>query len=176
MTGRWSEGAGARTMAQALFQATFQAESVLADLSVERGVAPSDLAAVIDDPGHPRADEVDEELRKSHKLRADFDHLLRRMARYSLPRLAAASSGAAITRTAEGCRITLRPSRADPTQIYVIIEADGPAQTLFVRSDQGSHVRHPLPSAQDGVVQLLAEEGSDLVAALRDVESEVFLR
>lgn len=180
MTERWTRDGVAYGVASALFERSLQAKAVLARSEAGAGIGPSDLMGYIADPNHRRAAEVVAALKVNPKLCADFDHLMRRMARYSVPRLAAASSsGAATSRSAEGCRVTLRPSRADSRQVYVIIELDdltAAPQALFVCAAERSHVRYPLPPPQDGTVQILTDEASDLVSALRDIDAEVFLR
>ena len=176
MSGLWSRNGRAWGDASALFERTAQADAILSNDAL--AIGPADLAAFIRDRSHHRAVEIEAALRSNAGLRSDFDHLLRRLASHSLPRLAAASSGAVTTRTAEGCRILMRPSRADPAQVYVIIELDDPAAApgaLFACT-RGTVVCHPLPPFGDGRVQLLAEVGSDLISTLRDVDAEIFLR
>ena len=49
-------------------------------------------------------------------------------------------------------------------------------KTLFIARHQDALLKHALPDARGGTVQLLAESDSDLIRALRDPRSEVFLR
>mgnify|MGYP001387565028 CR=1 FL=1 len=123
--------------------------------------------------------EVEAALARDGGLRKDFQRLLERVAPYYMPQVAAASTGPISERVGAGCRIRLEPSKAEAGQIYVIVElADKTAQpvTLFVVDDQGQTQRLALPAARDGVIQILAAEGSELVSALGHIKSEVYLR
>ncbi|MDP6404795.1 MAG: hypothetical protein QF797_06280 [Alphaproteobacteria bacterium] len=123
--------------------------------------------------------EVEAALARNDGLRRDFQRLLERAAPYYMPQVAAASTGPITTREGAGCRIRLEPSRAETGQIYVIVELDDKAaqpMTMFVVDGDGQTLRLPLPAARDGVIQILAGEESDLVKALSDLKSEVYLR
>jgi len=126
--------------------------------------------------------EVEEALARDPRLAADLRRLLEKTALRHVPRAVAASTGPVRERHGEGCRVRLQPSRAEPGQTYVIIEIAPPSdpaespRALFV-CDAGNRCRrYTLPEARDGVVQLLAEAQSDLVRALEDIRSEVYLR
>ena len=79
-----------------------------------------------------------------------------------------------------GFRITLRKSRAEPSQVYIIIDLadyDGaPPSHLFVLGEEIRACKHSLPPPMGGAIQILAEDGSDIIRALEDRHSEVFLR
>ena len=72
------------------------------------------------------------------------------------------------------------PSRAEPKQTYVVIalaQADARApRSLFVSQREDRLIKQALPPAQGDTIQLLIESDSALAAALRDPQSEVFLR
>ena len=92
----------------------------------------------------------------------------------------AAISGGVATREASGFRITLRKSRAEPSQVYITIDLadyDGaPPSHLFVLGEEIRACKHSLPPPMGGAIQNLAEDGSDIIRALEDRHSEVFLR
>lgn len=180
MIGHWAPEAESYRLAAALFEHCMGVERILAGKPPEqRRISTIDLFGYLDDPNFDRSQAVATALRLQPRLQDDFDHLMRRTARYAFPRLAAASSGQVTARTIDGCRITLKRSQADSTQVYVIIAMDDPdaaPHALFICTSRGAHVRHPLPEAVDGRLQLLAEESSELIAGLRDIEAEVFLR
>lgn len=97
-----------------------------------------------------------------------------------VPRLAAAASGvAAGERAGEDCRIALRPSRAEPSQVYVVVEMTGARKPhpghLFICTKDGLFTRFPLPEADGSTFQFLAGKDSDLVRGLENTETEVFL-
>ena len=76
--------------------------------------------------------------------------------------------------------MTLRESHADPSQIYVVIalaaKSTAAPRALFVIDDQATCQKVPLPSPLNGTVQLLLDADSDIVAALRDPATEVFVQ
>ena len=130
----------------------------------DANVTPALLQALEDDVG----------------LRADFTRMVGKNAICGFPIAAAASSGEIVTREGAGFRITLRKSRAEPSHVYIIIdlaECDGaPPFHLFVLGEEIRYCKHSLPSPHGGTIQILAEDGSDLVRALGNHQSEVFLR
>lgn len=101
-------------------------------------------------------------------------------ARAALPFARAASSGAA-ARRGDGCQIRVEQSRAEPDQYFVLVEltkgisTDGP--TSLVVCDSDDHCRRfPLPAARDGISQIIADGGSDLMKLINDPSSKVYLR
>lgn len=99
---------------------------------------------------------------------------------FSFPEARAASSGAALTRHGEGCRIRTERSRAEPDQFFVVIELikddRRPAPTSLVVCDaDGRCRRFPLPPVRHGVVQLITEENSDLMRLIGDPAVRVYL-
>ncbi len=165
----------------------FEALSALDDLAAtkgkpvagERRAGFSDLYAYVTDPKRPMSQALEEALSTHPSLAMDLQRLLRKRARHHSPRLAAASSGRESNRRGTGFTISLRPSRAEPAQVYVVIEvfnlSSRPPRTLFVSQPDERVVKHALPGAEGGTIQLLADAESELVKALSDPESEVFL-
>jgi len=94
--------------------------------------------------------------------------------------VAAASTGAIMSRDGEGCRIRFQRSRAEPRQRYVILELDGvegaPRTTLFACDSENRCLKFPFPDAREGVVQMLLDEESALRRALLDIKTEIFIR
>ena len=121
-----------------------------------------------------------EALLRDRRLRSDLDRLLDKVSIYRFPKVAAASSGAVDGRDGENYRIRLKVSRAAPEQTYVIIEFDDPRAkapaALFFRMPDGEYGVHPLPEPEDGAIQILVDNKSGLVIALRNVDTEVYLR
>ena len=129
--------------------------------------------------------EVAAALARDGGLRRDFQRLLARAAPYYMPQVAAASTGPVSERVGAGCRIRLEPSKAEAGQVYVIVELDDkeaqPGTMFVVDGDgegdgEGWTQRQALPPARDGVIQILAAEGSELVRGLGNLKSEVYLR
>lgn len=145
-----------------------------------RDVGFADLYAYATEPDHLMDEHLRRALELDARLRGDLDRILENTAVYRFPRVAAASAGEIDRREGEGFTIRLRRSRAEEGQTYVIIEVreagrEAPS-TLFVCGAGHAYGKFPLPPAQDGVIQLLSESDSDLVKALRDVHTEVFIR
>ena len=111
--------------------------------------------------------------------RRDFRRLLQKTAKWHVPQVAAASTGAIGQRGGVNCRIRFEASRAEPDQTYVIIEttdSDMPAPAaLFVCDAADRCDKFPLPRARDGVIQLLLARDSELLAKLRDINTEIYL-
>lgn len=119
-------------------------------------------------------------LATSDRVRADLHRLLCRTAPMQPTARAAASSGAITTRQGSGFEMTLRESRADRGQIYLIIRLGEFSQpsptTLFVINHGAACRKVPLPAPSDGVIQMLLDVTSDLAASLCDPKTDVFLR
>lgn len=171
-----------RNRAARMFGALDTMESISEAMSADRPrqVGMSDLFAFVNDPDRELDSALEAALAGSAKLRDDLSRLLERTARCRFPQVAAASSGPVARRDGELYRISLRPSRAEPSQVYIVIEyADlsaPPPQLIYVCRSGRPCEKHRLPAAHDGTIQVLADEASPLVEALRDRRSEVFLR
>lgn len=125
-----------------------------------------------EDPGLEAA------LRESPALRAELRRLTEKIAGYRIPELAAAAAGTVARRDAPGCRIRFEKSRAEPAQTYVVISLDEPGRhprwlAVFVGDDTCRRIALPEPRA--GTIQVLVENESDVLAALRDPGSEIFI-
>ena len=75
--------------------------------------------------------------------------------------------------------MTFRASKADPDQIFIIIEfTDKSARpsVLFICDQDKPMSKVELPEARDGRIQLLLDANSDAVKGLRNIATEVFLR
>jgi hypothetical protein len=123
--------------------------------------------------------ELERLLAENLAMRGDFRRLLQKTAKWHMPQVAAASTGAISQRGGVNCRIRFEISRAEPEQTYVIIEAtdsDVPAPAaLFVCDLEDRCDKFPLPRARDGVIQLLLARNSDLLAKLQDINTEIYL-
>ena len=126
-------------------------------------------------------DELLTALRTDTKLSADFNALLQKVSWSHLPQAAAASTNEDLRlRETDLCAIRIEPSRAEPDQVYVIIELKDPDASspgsLITSASDGSLESMELPTDQGGVIQLLLEKDNALLMALSDHSSEVFLR
>lgn len=142
-------------------------------------ISPSHLFSyvngdIIDDP------EIETALRTDLNLRRVYRDMLQKAAAYYVPEAMAASSDEWPVREGKGCRIRLEPSRAEPDQIYVIIELTGDdrnaASVLVVCDTESNCSRFDLPSVRDGVAQIITTRSSDLVRLLTDPKTEAFIR
>lgn len=143
-----------------------------------RAVGFADIYAFATGPDTMMSPALSEALAGSARLRADLDALLSRQCVYRFPRAAAASSGALESREGDGFSIRLKPSRADG-QVYVIIQLEAgevPPQALVLRDGKGEYQKFDMPDPIGDRVQMLADEDSDLVQALRSVETDIYLQ
>ena len=144
-----------------------------------RQIGFSDLFAYVTGPERAMDGELRRALGRDARLGVALDRLLDKVSLYHIPRLAAASSGLVESREGEGFRIRLRPSRSVASQTYVIIELFDPLaeppKTMFLCTSSNQYGKYPLPAAQDGIIQILAETDSELVKSLGEVDTEVFL-
>lgn len=184
MTGTW------KTMThyqRALAEQAFNALSSLDELAAadraqssgRRQIGFADIYSYVHEPESVMSTELSAALEADGKLREDLLRLLTKTAGYRCPRSAAAGTKPLESRHGQGFTIRLRPSRAEPSQVYVAIEvfdhaADAP-KALFVAQDPEGLLKYVLPEARGGVMQILVESDSDLARALRNPRSEVFL-
>lgn len=154
-------------------------ENLLRQVENPPAVGFAEVYAYATDPRHQPRAELLSALDGDLRVRRDFEALLRNISVYWMPQVAAASSGKISAREVDGCRMEFRASKADEDQVFVIIELNDKSASprcLFVCGKNGPVRRLDLPEARDGRLQLLLDGESEIAVALRDVESEVFLR
>ncbi len=172
----------ADTLAEAIFIARESLNSLSArdHATTPPVVSFHDIYRYATDPGVRSSADLTRALSSDARAREDLRCLLARVAPYRPVTRAAASSGAVTTRSGTGFEITLRESRADRDQLYLIIKLASttiPAPgTLFVLGDGEGCRKVPLPKPTDGVIQLLLDITSDLAGALCNPKTDVFLR
>ena len=146
----------------------------------ERRVGFGDIYAYVNEPGRAMSAPLRRALDRDARRRDDLMRLLAKTAGYRCPRSAAAGTKALESRQGQGFAIRLRPSRAEPSQVYVVIELLDPGaespRALFIARHPDGLLKQALPETRGSTVQLLAEVESDLIQALQDPGSEVFLR
>jgi hypothetical protein len=159
---------------------TTRGASAEADRARPPRVSFDDLYRFANDPGEDMSSDMAAALAASPRLRADLRLLVERAARGESLIAAAASSGTITTRHGTSFRMTLRESRADRSQVYVLIQINGKAalapRALFVIDDASACRKLSLPTPLNGTVQLLLDADSDIVSALRDPATEVFVQ
>jgi len=137
------------------------------------------LYAYAHDPAYAPSSNLLLALSHDLRLRRDFNRLISKQALAAFPRAAAASTGDIQQREEDGFRLTLKPSRADPAQVYLIIESidrDESPHLMFVQTEEEPVYRLVLEEFQDGEAQILLNEQEDIVKALRNFKSDVILR
>ncbi len=130
-------------------------------------------------PAHVASDTLIKALSSNLTIRRDLKRIIAKQAIVHLPKAAAASTGGITEREADGFTLSLKPSNADPEQVYLIIESvdrDESPTLLFIESDDSTILRLPIEDFQDGEAQILLSEQDDIVKALRNPGSEVILR
>lgn len=113
-------------------------------------------------------------------LRRAYKTLLTQMAYFHIPQAIAASSEVYPARDCQGCRIRLQASRAESSQLYLIIEIsdqrrDMPTKLSAFQKDE-AYAQLDLPDARNGVIQTIIEIDSDLASLLKDPKVEIYLR
>ena len=145
-----------------------------------RRIGFSDLYAFATGSDSMMDEELERAVENDVQLRDDLDRLLDETALYQSERVAAASTGKVDMREGEGFEIRLHKSRAAPQQIYIIIELKdpeaAPPTAMFLCGSRPLYQKRLLPKMQDGTIQILTNSDSDLVEALRDIKTRVFLR
>ena len=127
---------------------------------------------------------VDEKLelkvQENVNLRRLYREIVDQTARYRLPEAMAASSEEYPIRHGNGCTIRMEPSRAEPDQVYVIIEFTGDVdqvpRSMFVCAEDKTCTRFELPELKDGIVQFISDSQSNLIKLLMNPKTEAFLR
>ncbi len=125
-------------------------------------------------------EELEHALKQDDRLRENLDKLLDEIALYHGKRVAAASTGKVDVREGKGFKIRLHESRASPRHIYIIIELKDPKASpptaMFLRGSKPLCQKLTLPRSQDGIIQIMADSDSEMIEALRDIDTQVFLR
>lgn len=175
----WQE---AGTLAEAIFIARESLDGLTArnDAGAPPAVSFHDIYRYATEHEAMPGAELTRALATDGPAREDLRCLLARVAPYRPMSKAAASSGAVTTRSGSGFEMTLRKSRADRDQLYLIIKLASAALpapgTLFVIGEGEGCRKVALPRPIDGVIQLLLETTSDLAGALCNPKTDVFLR
>lgn len=168
-----------RKLALAALDADAMARELLAPGDAVPRLSFSDLYRYASDPGFELPNDAHRRLQNDPAAAADLERLIAAQPYAHMPRQAAAATTDTIRRETDFARMTLTPSRATPTQVYIVIDltdTQRPApRQLFVRCDDG-WLRRALPQFSGSRAQVLLEADSDLARALADPETEVYLR
>ncbi len=142
---------------------------------------PASVPALVSAPPSTTCEDVAGALAAAPGLRAEFEALLEAHAVCWFP-VAAAAAGeeGPGRREAGGFRIHVRPSAAGAGQVYVLIRVedgrDAKPAAFGALPPDGPSLRVPLPEAIEGVYQLIEQEDSALVRAIRDPASKLALQ
>lgn len=166
--------------AEAIFKALDSRDHILSPLhKTAHKIGFSELFAYASTSDHVPSPALTEALQTDFSLRRDLKRLLSKQAIAQLPRAAAASTGDILTREADGFRLSLKPSKADESQIYLLIEAIDRSESpslMFVQQDDGPIHRLVIDDFYDGETQILLQSDDEIVKALRKTQSDVILR
>ena len=170
-----------KTTAERAFDALSSVDSMTTSADVgKRQFGFSDLYAFVTGFDSTMDVEMERALKQDHRLRENLDYLLAKTALYHAEQVAAASTGKVNMRYGEGFEIRLRESLAAPQQVYIIIELKDPAAVpptaMILSGSRTVCEKRMLPEPQDGTIQILENIDSEVVVALRDIETKVFLR
>lgn len=125
-------------------------------------------------------EEIAAGLSQNLSLRRAYKTLLKQSAYFQIPQAIAASSEDYPERHCDGCTLRLQASRAETSQLYLIIEVadtrrDMP-KTLTAFFDDETCIRLELPEARNGVIQTIIDVKSDMATLLANPKTELYLR
>lgn len=118
-------------------------------------------------------------LAEAPAARKSYRTLIDQMSLVRLPQSMAAASDGLPVRNSEGCRIRLQESKAEPEQLYLIIELSGILKsdperlTVFDATDNSYSL--DLAAPRNGVIQMIVERSEKIATLLSDPKSEAFL-
>ena len=145
----------------------------------EKTISFLELRRFVNHPDKPISQEIIHALLTTPRLQRDMNRLIRERSICYFPRQAAADSGELISREANGFQVHVHPSQVEQTQMFVLIHlAAGKKvvpKTMFILKSGCPPVKRALPPPQDGVIQLLEDAETDVVRALRDLDTEIYL-
>ncbi|MEG3619699.1 hypothetical protein V5T82_14635 [Magnetovibrio sp. PR-2] len=167
-----------KEVAQAEFRALSQAQGLM---DAEGGaVSPSRLWAYAQSQLSDGFEDVLHALDQNPDMRKAYGAMIRSAAMYSFPEaMAAAEADTLPERAGQGCKLSLKPSRAEQTQLYLIIELADTSKkpkALVVSDKKDRTALLTLPQARDGIIQVIVEKNSDIVRLLKDPKSEAYLK
>jgi len=147
--------------------------------ATSKSIGFADIYEYANNPNGVMSAELGAALIGNAGLRRDLDQLIARMSVYHFPKAAAASSGDLESREGDGYKIRLKTSRANESQVYVIVEISNtdalPPESLVVKLENGRYIKQALPEGLNGIYQLLLNTRTEMVSALRNIKTEVFL-
>jgi hypothetical protein len=124
--------------------------------------------------------EIANALKDNLSLRRAYKALLQQSAFFHIPQAIAASSDEYPDRHCDGCRIRLQASRAESSQLYLIIELSDQRRempkTLTAFFADETNLRLELPLGRNGVIQTMIDAHSDMATLLANPKTELFLR
>lgn len=136
------------------------------------------LYAYATDPNYLPSTDFEAQLATSPTLRTEVRRLLENVAKFTVSRQAAASTGRVTRRETDAVTLALTPSRSRPTQVFLnVTVADSHALTprimVLSHAEKGG-VRVSLPPFVDGSAQIVLEAESDTAVLFSDPETEAF--
>ena len=164
--------------AQSEFRALSQADELMA--AQGGGVSASRLWAYAQGQLTDDVRDVEQALDQNPAMRKTYMDMIRSAALFSFPEAMAASEADTLPeRTDQGCKLSLKPSRAEESQLYLIVELADTSKTpraLIVSDQEDRTSLLTLPDARNGIIQVIVEKNSDIVRLLRDPKSEAYLK
>jgi hypothetical protein len=184
MSDRWNQYSDEeKEMAEAAFTAISLRDGLTqSDEESEslRRFGLSDLYAYVQDPAYDPGPDFLLALEREPRLRRNLDSLLEMGAICRFGFAEAASTGSLEHRQEGPYSIHLQESHAIEGRTIVVIELSESATTtpatIFAQRPDGRCYKLSLPEAQNARIQLLVDQDSAIVAALRDPNATVILR
>lgn len=142
-------------------------------------VSYADIYSMATGTPHRPTSEIQQALLRQPNLRRDFQAMLKTMAKAYAPRVAAASSRDIVERTGDNFTVTLKPSKADEKQCYVQLKlgpkAEKPRFLVISHPHKEGFILQSLPEIRENLYQWLEMTGSDIVRAIQNRETELYL-
>lgn len=172
---RSNPGPAEMSFAARLFDASCAHDALREEAPGARPVGFSEVYRYVTEPAFRPGPALLDAVANDPRVGADVRALARNHAVAVIPEAAAAADEGEIDeRRIDGWRILIRRVRANPSQVWVIVEYAGESidmpRILFV-----GDARQPLPESRDGRFQFRVDAESDLVKGLRDINAEVIL-
>jgi hypothetical protein len=151
-----------------------------AGADIEAAIAPAELYAFALGNEGAAAAKVEAALTTSAPIRAAFHDLLQAASDFHVPRAMAAASDDIDVREGPECRISIQPSEAAPDQVYVIVElthaGSRQPKVMHLMGAGDTYHRAELPEFHDGIAQLIVAATSEIITAIQDPDTEVYLK
>jgi hypothetical protein len=122
---------------------------------------------------------VQQQLNDNLPARRVYRQMIKQISDFHFPQAIAAATDMLPVRNAQGCRIRLQESKAEPDQLYLIIEFSEGVKSvprkLTVFDAEDNSFGMDLSAPRNGIIQMIIERTEKIATLLSDPKSEAFL-